>query len=96
VFAEDGEKPEQDDAAIRGARFRMGPLQLTDLRGQGVVLAVSESLFERYWYQPRFRPSHLQRSMVQAELLGRKSDRGFYDYGAEGRGKWGRRRRQNM
>jgi hypothetical protein len=26
-----------------------------------VVLAVSESLFERYWYQPRFRPSHLQR-----------------------------------
>jgi 3-hydroxyacyl-CoA dehydrogenase len=48
VFAEDGERQEQDDAAIRGARFRMGPLQLTDLRGLDVVLVVSESLFERY------------------------------------------------
>jgi 3-hydroxybutyryl-CoA dehydrogenase len=46
-----------------------------------VNLAVSESLFERYYFQPRFRPSHLQRSMVEAGLLGRKSGRGFYDYG---------------
>ena len=41
-------------------------------------------LFERYYYQPRFRPSYLQRSMVEAGLLGRKSGRGFYDYGEEG------------
>ena len=61
----------------------MEPLQLADLIGQDVHLAVSESLFERYYYQPRFRPSHLQRSMVEAGLLGRKSGRGFYDYGAE-------------
>jgi len=92
VLVEDGEKPEQVDAAIGGASFRMEPLQLADLIGQDVHLAVSESLFERYYYQPRFCPSHLQRSMVQAGLLGRKSDRVFYDYGAEGRGKWGRRR----
>jgi 3-hydroxybutyryl-CoA dehydrogenase len=71
------------DAAMRGAGFRMGPLQLADLIGNDVNLAVSESLFERYYYQPRFRPSHLQRSMVEAGLLGRKSGRGFYDYGAE-------------
>jgi 3-hydroxybutyryl-CoA dehydrogenase len=61
----------------------MGPLELADLIGHDVNLAVSESLFERYYYQPRFRPSHLQRSMVEAGLLGRKSGRGFYDYGAE-------------
>lgn len=82
-MVETGEKPEQIDAAVRGAGFRMGPLQLADLIGHDVNLAVSESLFERYYYHPRFRPSHLQRSMVEAGLLGRKSGRGFYDYGAE-------------
>ncbi len=85
-LVEAGGEPEQIDAAIRGAGFRMGPLQLADLIGHDVNLAVSESLFERYYYQPRFRPSHLQRSMVEAGLLGRKSGRGFYDYGTEGEG----------
>jgi 3-hydroxybutyryl-CoA dehydrogenase len=82
-LVEAGGEPEQIDAAVRGAGFRMGPLQLADLIGHDVNLAVSESLFERYYYQPRFRPSHLQRSMVEAGLLGRKSGRGFYGYGAE-------------
>ena len=80
-LVETGGEPEKIDAAIRGAGFRMGPLQLADLIGMDVNLAVSESLFERYYYQPRYRPSHLQRSMVEAGLLGRKSGRGFYDYG---------------
>ncbi|MDF2701200.1 MAG: 3-hydroxyacyl-CoA dehydrogenase [Rubrobacteraceae bacterium] len=82
-LVEEGVEPGRIDAAIRGAGFRMGPLELADLIGHDVNLAVSESLFERYYYQPRFRPSHLQRSMVEAGLLGRKSGRGFYDYGAE-------------
>ena len=88
-LVEAGEKPERIDAAVRGAGFRMGPLQLADLIGHDINLAVSESLFERYYYQPRFRPSHLQRSMVEAGLLGRKSGRGFYDYGAEEQGETG-------
>lgn len=82
-MVETGAKPEHVDAAVRGAGFRMGPLQLADLIGHDVNLAVSESLFERYYYHPRFRPSHLQRSMVEAGRLGRKSGQGFYDYGAE-------------
>lgn len=82
-LVEEGMEPGRIDAAIRGAGFRMGPLELADLIGHDVNLAVSESLFERYYYQPRFRPSHLQRSMVEAGLLGRKSGRGFYDYGAD-------------
>jgi 3-hydroxybutyryl-CoA dehydrogenase len=82
-LVETGGEPGPIDAAIRGAGFRMGPLQLADLIGNDVNLTVSESLFERYYYHPRFRPSYLQRSMVEGGLLGRKSGRGFYDYGAE-------------
>jgi 3-hydroxybutyryl-CoA dehydrogenase len=79
-IVESGADPGKVDAQIREAGFRMGPLELADLIGQDINLSVSESLFERYYYQPRFRPSHLQRSMVEAGDLGRKSGRGFYDY----------------
>ena len=79
-LVEVGGDPEQVDAAIRGAGFRMGPLQLADLIGMDINLAVSESLYERSYYQPRFRPSPLQRFMVEAGLLGRKTGQGFYKY----------------
>src|SRR5919106_581065 len=82
-LVEAGGEPGPIDAAMRGAGFRMGPLQLADLIGNDVNLTVSESLFERYYYHPRFRPSYLQRSMVEGGLLGRKSGRGFYDYRSE-------------
>lgn len=84
---ESGGDPGRVDAAVREAGFRMGPLELADLIGHDVNLSVSESLFERYYYQPRFRPSYLQRSMVEAGTLGRKTGRGFYGYaGEEGTG----------
>ncbi|MDQ3863376.1 MAG: 3-hydroxyacyl-CoA dehydrogenase NAD-binding domain-containing protein [Actinomycetota bacterium] len=79
-IVERGGDPARVDAAIREAGFRMGPLELADLIGHDINLSVSESLFERYYYQPRFRPSYLQRAMVDAGRLGRKSGRGFYDY----------------
>ncbi len=79
-LVEAGGDPEQVDTAIRGAGFRMGPLQLADLIGMDINLAVSESLYERSYYQPRFRPSPLQRFMVEAGLLGRKTGQGFYKY----------------
>jgi 3-hydroxybutyryl-CoA dehydrogenase len=82
-IVEAGGDPGQVDAAIREAGFRMGPLELADLIGHDINLSVSESLFERYYYQPRFRPSYLQRSMVEAGALGRKSGQGFYDYAGE-------------
>lgn len=74
-IVESGGDPGRVDEAMREAGFRMGPLELADLIGQDVNLSVSESLFERYYYQPRFRPSSLQRSMVEAGALGRKSGR---------------------
>jgi 3-hydroxybutyryl-CoA dehydrogenase len=82
-LVEAGGEPGQIDAAIRGAGFLMGPLQLADLIGNDINLTVSEALFERYYYHPRFRPSYLQRSMVEGGLLGRKSGRGFYEYSGE-------------
>jgi 3-hydroxybutyryl-CoA dehydrogenase len=84
-IVESGGDPGRVDAEIREAGFRMGPLELADLIGHDVNLSVSESLFQRYYYPPRFRPSYVQRSMVEAGELGRKSGRGFYDYAGDGR-----------
>ena len=83
-IVESGADPGKVDAQIREAGFRMGPLELADLIGQDINLSVSESLFERYYYPPRLRPSYLQRSMVEAGDLGRKSGRGFYDHNGDG------------
>lgn len=72
------------DALMTGCGgFRMGPFALMDLIGNDVNFAVSHSVFEAYFHEPRFRPSLLQQEMVAAGWLGRKSGRGFYDY-AEG------------
>ncbi|HSR51873.1 MAG TPA: 3-hydroxyacyl-CoA dehydrogenase NAD-binding domain-containing protein [Acidobacteriota bacterium] len=60
--------------------FRMGPFQLMDLIGNDVNLKVTESVFEAFYYDPRFKPSFTQKRMVEAGRLGRKSGRGYYDY----------------
>lgn len=60
--------------------FRMGPFELMDLIGNDVNHAVSESVFAAFYNDPRYRPSMLQRRMVAAGLLGRKTGRGWYDH----------------
>lgn len=62
--------------------FRMGPFELMDLIGVDVNLAVTKSVFEQTFGEPRFRPHPIQQAMVNAGRLGRKSGRGFYDYSA--------------
>ena len=62
--------------------FRMGPFELMDLIGNDVNFAVTTSVFEGFFYDPRYRPSLVQRRLVDAGLLGRKRERGYYDYRA--------------
>lgn len=64
----------------QGAGFRMGPFELMDLIGNDVNFAVTSSLFNSYFGEPRYRPSHIQQRLVQAGLLGRKTGQGHYKY----------------
>ena len=72
------------DDAMRGIGFRMGPFELIDAIGADVNFAVSQSVFDRFFGDPRYRPHPLQRTLVEAGRLGRKSSGGCYDYDADG------------
>ena len=60
--------------------FRMGPFELMDFIGQDVNFAVTRSVFEAFFFDPRYRPSLTQQRLVEAGWLGRKAGRGFYDH----------------
>jgi 3-hydroxybutyryl-CoA dehydrogenase len=72
------------DAILREAGgFRMGPFELMDLIGHDVNFAVTQSVFQAYFNDPRFTPSLQQQELVSAGYLGRKTGRGFYAYGKD-------------
>ncbi len=60
--------------------FRMGPFELMDFIGNDVNYAVSSSVFEGMFYDPRYRPALTQRRLVESGRLGRKMKIGYYDY----------------
>ena len=77
--------PATIDLALREhAGFRMGPMELTDLIGQDVNLAVGTSVWEQTGRDPRYEPTGYQRRLVDEGRLGRKSGRGVFRYDASG------------
>ena len=68
-----------DEAMKLGANHPMGPLALADLIGLDVCLVIMEVLYTEFG-DSKYRPHPLLRKMVRANLLGRKTGRGFYDY----------------
>ncbi len=63
--------------------FRMGPFELMDFIGNDVNYAVTRSVFEAMYFDPRYRPALTQRRLVESGWLGRKSGRGHYMYGTD-------------
>jgi 3-hydroxybutyryl-CoA dehydrogenase len=68
------------DRVMRLGGFKMGPFELMDLVGIDIGYAVTQALYEQMFWDPRYRPHSIQRQMVSANRLGRKTGRGFYDY----------------
>jgi 3-hydroxybutyryl-CoA dehydrogenase len=75
--------PTIDWAMTELGGFRMGPFVLMDYIGHDVNYVVTETVFQSFFYDPRYKPSFSQKRLLEAGWLGRKSGRGFYNY-AEG------------
>jgi 3-hydroxybutyryl-CoA dehydrogenase len=68
------------DKLMRSIGFRMGPFELIDLIGCDVNMAVTQSVYDAYFQEPKYRPHPIQKRMVESGRLGRKTGRGFYAY----------------
>ena len=72
-------EPEDIDKAIAlGLNWPMGPLRLLDYLGLDTTLSIAEVLQDDL--DPKYHPCPLLRQMVRANLLGRKTGKGFYDW----------------
>ena len=73
-----------DQAIKQIGGFKMGPFELMDFIGNDVNYAVTESVFKSFYYDPRYKPSFTQRQYAEAKWLGRKTNKGYYDYSLDG------------
>lgn len=60
--------------------FKMGPFELMDFIGNDINYKVTETVWEQFFYEPRFKPSFTQKRLFEAKYFGRKSGKGYYDY----------------
>ncbi|MFF3562304.1 3-hydroxyacyl-CoA dehydrogenase [Streptomyces sp. NPDC002574] len=81
LYEERAADPATIDAVLReSGGFRMGPFELTDLIGQDVNEAVTRSVWDSFFQDPKFTPSLAQRRLVESGRLGRKAGHGWYDH----------------
>jgi len=71
-----------DQAMKLGANHPMGPFELADFIGLDTCLAIMNVLYDGL-ADTKYRPCPLLTKYVEAGWLGRKTDRGFYDYRGE-------------
>ncbi|MBY0450569.1 MAG: 3-hydroxybutyryl-CoA dehydrogenase [Cyanobacteria bacterium] len=69
-----------DQILTEAGGFRMGPFTLMDLIGIDINFAVTQTVYNGYFQEPRYRPHPIQAQMVAAGLLGKKTGQGFYTY----------------
>lgn len=74
------EKAEIDTSMRIKGGFKMGPFELMDFIGNDVNYAVTESVFNSFYYEARYKPSLTQKRLVEANWLGKKTGKGHYDY----------------
>ena len=60
--------------------FRMGPFELMDYIGNDVNYKVTETVFNEFYFDQRYKPSITQKRLVEAGYYGRKSGKGYYNY----------------
>ena len=78
-----GTREDIDSAMKFGYGYPMGPLELIDVVGVDVQVAVMEVLYQEFG-DPYYKPAPLLKRMLAAGHLGRKSGKGFYEYPSEG------------
>ncbi len=71
---------ENVDEIMEASGFKMGPFKLMDLIGMDINLAVSQSLYDAFNKEERFKPSRIQIEKVSKGELGKKTGKGFYQY----------------
>ena len=60
--------------------FRMGPFELMDYIGNDVNYSATKAVYDGTNHDPRYKPSPIQKKLMDEGLLGRKSGRGYFDY----------------
>ncbi len=84
IYEEGFANPETIDYAMTEiGGFRMGPFTLMDYIGNDINYIVTETVFKSFYYDARYKPAFTQKRLAEAGYFGRKTGRGYFDYGPD-------------